>query len=975
MALNFLNNGIFTGAVTAPSFTGDLTATSILINGVTAFTQSANDNSTKVATTAYVDGAAGVTSINTGGGLDGGPITGSGTIEVEYDAVSTNVLQSGFDYRNSTIVSGDYVMVSHPSNTGTYRRIGYTKVSNLLAAGSSGTLTGITEGPGITVTASATSPTVAVDYIGADSLVMEAADAVPDLDDYIIFGADSSGGGDTNKIQFTDVNLSLFNNDSGFTSNAGTVTSVGSGAGLTGGPFTVSGNIAVDYLGTDSIIKAAPTISTAVALTDFLLVAGSNGNVYETTFSNLPFAPATGGSYLPLTGGTLSGPGNLTIQGTLTGTTASFNSGATNVVASFTSTDGIAGIKLQDSGGNVELSASGNTFQVQPAGGVAALSVTSTAATFAGSLDVNGAGNNTFTGNILIDNTAPIIQTNSSNNASGFRINVTGIADSTNNLFRVQRSGTTMIDTRGNGNTTFTAQAFSAATSSGDGSSTLTTKGYVDSLITGATIYRGTWDPDVSLNSGYGNPNLNTVTQTSGYYYICSADGTATPNGTGNEPDSWNTGDWVIWNDDIGTGEWQKIDNSSVLSGVGTGQTVALWQGASSVTDSETLGNAPITVSGNNATFAGDVTIGGKTYPKLNLTDNQGVPRNFSVGTNNETFTVRNETASSDAFTISNANNATFAGGITVSSPGASFYTTFKSANDYVIGLKDSANTTQWWLKAYTNGGFALHEDNVGDKFTIAAGGNATFAGTVTATTFLGNSTTQTAGDNSTKIATTAYADAAAAAVPIGNYLPLSAGSSYPLTGILYLGNVASDQKIQFQRTGGNVYSIEHDSAQLYFYNRTTTESPLIIQNDGDVLMNAGNVGIGTTGPNYKLSVSGGIEAGGLITYSKVAGSLSTTGYAVAGLTAGFNGASAGFEFKCYGSNSKYQRIVYSCHCSGTTWVPGKVIDEGTNDLDVVASANGATITFTFKARSSTQNFSPRIVIQATGHSINSTYA
>jgi hypothetical protein len=82
-----------------------------------------------------------------------------------------------------------------------------------------------------------------------------------------------------------------------------------------------------------------------------------------------------------------------------------------------------------------------------------------------------------------------------------------------------------------------------------------------------------------------------------------------------------------------------------------------------------------------------------------------------------------------------------------------------------------------------------------------------------------------------------------------GPYLPLTAGSSYPLTGTLYLGNVANDQKIQFQRTGGNVYSIEHDSAQLYFYNRTTTESPLVIQNDGDVLMNAGNVGIGVTGP------------------------------------------------------------------------------------------------------------------------------
>ena len=77
--------------------------------------------------------------------------------------------------------------------------------------------------------------------------------------------------------------------------------------------------------------------------------------------------------------------------------------------------------------------------------------------------------------------------------------------------------------------------------------------------------------------------------------------------------------------------------------------------------------------------------------------------------------------------------NATFAGGISVSSPGSSFYTTFKSANDYVIGLKDSANTAQWWLKAYTNGSFALHEDSVGDKFTIAAGGNVTFTGTLTA--------------------------------------------------------------------------------------------------------------------------------------------------------------------------------------------------------------------------------------------------
>ena len=71
----------------------------------------------------------------------------------------------------------------------------------------------------------------------------------------------------------------------------------------------------------------------------------------------------------------------------------------------------------------------------------------------------------------------------------------------------------------------------------------------------------------------------------------------------------------------------------------------------------------------------------------------------------------------------------------------------------------------------------------------------------------------------------------------------------------------------------------------------------------------------------------------------------------------------------------KYQRIVYSCYGDGTTWRPRKVIDEGTNDLDISASADGTTITFTFKATSSTQSYSPRVIVEATGHSINSTYA
>jgi hypothetical protein len=158
-----------------------------------------------------------------------------------------------------------------------------------------------------------------------------------------------------------------------------------------------------------------------------------------------------------------------------------------------------------------------------------------------------------------------------------------------------------------------------------------------------------------------------------------------------------------------------------------------------------------------------------------------------------------------------------------------------------------------------------------------------------------------------------------------------------------------------------------------------TGNTVLASRTNKDIILSpngTGNVGIGTTTPNYKLTVSGGINAGGVVTYSKSTGSLDTTGYAIAGLGTVFNGASAGFTFTAYGGTGQYQKVVYSCFGSGTNWVVDKVIDEGTNVFDIEASASSAaTIVFTFKTRSGSQSYSPRVVIEATGHSIISTYA
>ena len=70
-----------------------------------------------------------------------------------------------------------------------------------------------------------------------------------------------------------------------------------------------------------------------------------------------------------------------------------------------------------------------------------------------------------------------------------------------------------------------------------------------------------------------------------GNYYIVSTDGATNLNGI----TDWKVGDWAVASS---TNVWQKIDNSSVLDGEGTGQTLPLWSGSG---DSNTLSNSILT--------------------------------------------------------------------------------------------------------------------------------------------------------------------------------------------------------------------------------------------------------------------------------------------------------------------------------------------------------------------------------------------
>ena len=288
-------------------------------------------------------------------------------------------------------------------------------------------------------------------------------------------------------------------------------------------------------------------------------------------------------------------------------------------------------------------------------------------------------------------------------------------------------------------------------------------KKYVDDSITGGASYLGTWDPDVSLNSGFGNPSLSGGAADTGDYYVCSADGTATPNGATTEPNTWNTGDWVIWNEDLGTGGlWQKIDNTTVLSGNGTAGTIPVW------TNDETIGDSTITTSSNNTTFAGNSTgqalvnqvnsnAGSSAYVTRKWTNDAGnaeIWRNSSTRTQTggaaQSFNIYNTqdtniwSGGTRAVNFDTSQNATFAGNVRIpvawsNSNLESNAIYAKNSNDG-FGFGVGTGISTWWAYSTENGLMRMI-DNANDGSYITLRTNNTDRVTInnSAATFAGN--------------------------------------------------------------------------------------------------------------------------------------------------------------------------------------------------------------------------------------------
>ena len=435
-----------------------------------------------------------------------------------------------------------------------------------------------------------------------------------------------------------------------------------------------------------------------------------------------------------------------TFDGPLTGTSATFSGDITLGDDLNFTTNGFADISNTGTG----------AMRFKPSSQTLALTLIGANATFAGDVTIpeyiyhtgntsqdyfGFAGNDTF-----------VIRTNGTDKFT---------ADANSAI--LLEAGIIKLQTTNTGVAVTGAATATTATTSTDNNATLTTKGYVDGLVTGVPVYKGTWDARNNTERGSGSdggdPDLRlTVNKILGNYYIVETAGSATPNGANTEPSSWNVGDWCIFSDvtsGSGTDLWQKIDNTSVISGAGTGQSVTKWEGTLGAT-SETLTDGPITFSGNNSTFAGDVTISTSAFSQLDIitsrsgaTDNIGGVQFYKSSTlKGQIFGVNDgkvkiaTNGNTVALTLDESQNATFAGTGTFEG-GGNTLTLKKGTGTPALAFAGTATDPQasaliegiagGGLKIYTSNGGTIGTPGWSPKLTIAAGGNATFAGTVTA--------------------------------------------------------------------------------------------------------------------------------------------------------------------------------------------------------------------------------------------------
>ena len=146
--------------------------------------------------------------------------------------------------------------------------------------------------------------------------------------------------------------------------------------------------------------------------------------------------------------------------------------------------------------------------------------------------------------------------------------------------------------------------------------------------------FEGNWNADTDT------PDLSTATPDNGQFWIVSVAGSTDLDGI----TDWEVGDWAIYvSTGAGTDGWQKVDNTSTLSGAGVAGQVSFWTGTANVagdagfTYNSTTNNLAV---GNNITASGVITASGGNSGEWNTGYDNSITALNVTGTTTKTLTA-----------------------------------------------------------------------------------------------------------------------------------------------------------------------------------------------------------------------------------------------------------------------------------------------------------------------------------------------
>src|SRR6056300_540682 len=209
-----------------------------------------------------------ITGVTAGTGLSGGGSSGSVTLNVSGLTVS-ELAAGSIQLSSESFVDNDTSLMTSAAINDRIESFGYTT--------NTGDITGVTAGTGLSDGGASGAVTLAVDL----SELTDMTATMVGTDESIVL----DNGADRRKAA-SEIGLSIFNNDSGFTTTSGTVTSVTFGAGnlidISGtNPITTSGTATIN------VDLSELTTSTTNGDGDYFVVVDTSNNQRKLTKANI----------------------------------------------------------------------------------------------------------------------------------------------------------------------------------------------------------------------------------------------------------------------------------------------------------------------------------------------------------------------------------------------------------------------------------------------------------------------------------------------------------------------------------------------------------------------------------------------------------------------------------------------------------------------------------------------------------------